>query len=600
MMIPKVIHRIWFGPFKKLDDNKLYKQCTISLKQHLPGWDLHLWSDNNIEYAEFLKEYPFANRLNGLRGKSDLFRLYILYKYGGIYLDTDIELFKAFPASFLEKECFTFIDNDKIALKDYGYYQEVDEQGLIREQRRRPLTVGMSLGAYCIGATKEHPFIKECLDIFEKHSNAIQYLYINYPEYPTLNQIIADLAYDKGFIYLDKYQQLDNITIYESKYLPCNPRYNNFEMFGVHHGGFETMKYNKEEIKQMRFHVLGIPHTATNKDYSGCAFTQKVLNLCKMLVEQGHYVMYYGNELSKVECDEHIIVTHKEDILEPINLLNYDTNGPTYEKFNKNCIEEIGKRKESKDFLMCPWPVHKVIADQHPDLIVVESGIGYSVGHFAPFKIFESYAILHAYYGLKAAERANHFEWYSHVIPNYFDPIDFEYSSVKEDYLLFLGMRHGGEGKGYNIARDAARDAGIKLIVAGPDTPKDLPEHVEYVGLLGVEERKKYLSKAKALIAPSIFLEPFCGAQVEAFLSGTPVISSDWGAFVEYNIQGKTGFRCRTHWEFVNAIKNINEIKPIDCYNWAQQFTLEEVAKKYTEYCTSVMKIYTGKGWYEA
>jgi glycosyltransferase involved in cell wall biosynthesis len=351
----------------------------------------------------------------------------------------------------------------------------------------------------------------------------------------------------------------------------------------------------------MRFHVLGIPHTATNKDYVGCAFTQKVLNLCKMMKLRGHTVVHYGNELSRVECDEQVDVTTAEDIAPPDQFLRYDLNGPLYSRFYVKTIQELRHRKQPRDFLLCPWGAgHKPIADAHPDMIVVESGIGYPGGYFAPFKVFESYAILHAYYGVEAIVRSGHFHWYEVVIPNAFDPRDFVFSPEKDDYLLFLGMRHGGESKGFSIARDAARDAGYRLVVAGPDSVAGKIEgHVEHVGLIGVGQRARLLARARAVLCPSIFLEPFCGVQVEAFTAGTPVISTDWGAFAEYNLHGLTGYRCRTHEHFVWAIRNVDKISPQACWRWSKNFTLDHVAHQYDEFFSSVMDIYTGRGWYE-
>lgn len=350
------------------------------------------------------------------------------------------------------------------------------------------------------------------------------------------------------------------------------------------------------------YHVLSVPHTATNKLYCGCAFTQKVLNLCKMLKMSGHYVIHYGNEGSEVDCDENITILKEDEILKPEDALRYALFEHKDKWYTEVCKEIQEKKKQSNiNLLLCPWSEHRRVAEQHTDMIDIESGIGYPYEHFARHKVFESYAILHAYYGLDAIAFSGKFEWYNRIIPNYFDPNDFEFSRKKQDYLLFLGSRHGGLSKGFSIAANAARDAGVELIAAGPDEPTDIDKYdnVTYVGLLDIETRKEYLSKARALIAPSLFLEPFCGAQVEAYLSGTPVISTDWGAFAEYNINGLTGYRCRTHRDFVDAIDKVKHLNLECIYNYSEKFTLERVRHLYDAFYTDIIKCFDGSlGWY--
>ena len=363
--------------------------------------------------------------------------------------------------------------------------------------------------------------------------------------------------------------------------------------------------YKKENKMTFRFHILGLPHTVSSKEYSACAYTQKVVKFGKMMKSRGHHIIHYGHEDSDLECSEHVAVTTNRDLEIAYgsydwrkNFFKFDTNDHAYQTFYKNAINEIAKRKQKNDFILPFWGAGvRPICDIHSDLIVVEPGIGYAGGHWARWKVFESYAIYHAYCGLKNVGTCNQ-DWYDVVIPNYFDLDEFEYCDQKEDYFLYLGRVY--DGKGVNIAIQACEKAGVKLVIAGQKDPAySLPSWVNFVGYADVEKRKKLMSRAKASFLPSMYVEPFGGVQIENLLCGTPTITTDWGAFAENNLHGVTGYRCRTMGDFVNAVNEIDKIKPENCRKWGENFSLEKIAPVYEKYFTDVYNVYTKNGWYE-
>lgn len=200
---------------------------------------------------------------------------------------------------------------------------------------------------------------------------------------------------------------------------------------------------------------------------------------------------------------------------------------------NKRCIEEIKKRKSkyfySRDILLVPTGLYqKEVADKVGMSLVVELGIGY-LGVFAKNRIFESYGWMNWHYG-KARETNGHFS--DAVIPPIFDPADFKYREKKDDYFLYIGRIT--EKKGVLIAKDTCEAIGAKLKVAGIDCGLKIDSpNVEMVGFADIEKRKELISRAKGVFMPTIYLEPFGYVVMECAMSGTPIITTDWGSFPE-------------------------------------------------------------------
>ena len=361
---------------------------------------------------------------------------------------------------------------------------------------------------------------------------------------------------------------------------------------------------------KFRFHVLGLPHTKTNKDFIHCAHTQNALKFCKMMTDNGHTVFHYGHEDSKTAATEDVTVI-SNDIWNEVyghhdvskKFFTFNIADKAYQTFFKNTIKEIGKRKQKNDFVLAFWGSGvKPICDAHSDLLIVEPGIGYPNGIFAPYKVFPSYATLHGYYGIDGIAKC---EWsnYDVVIPHYFDLNEFEYNENKDDYFLFIGRI--GNAKGVNIAIQIAEATGIKLKIAGQFSPEyenyNWPDCVEVIGFADVDKRKSLMKNAMACFFPSQYAEPFGKVLIESLLSGTPVISTDWGAFTETNIHGVTGYRCKTFNDYVKAVASIKKgkISSKDCRNHGEKYSMENIRPQYEDFFRKVTDLREGRGWYE-
>jgi glycosyltransferase involved in cell wall biosynthesis len=359
----------------------------------------------------------------------------------------------------------------------------------------------------------------------------------------------------------------------------------------------------------LRIHLLGLPHTVSAPWYTTCPFTSKVVKLGRMLTAEGHHVIHYGHEQSQMSCAEHVTVTTNKDLGASYGRWDQAVKGPpmlalgdqAHTSFLTNTIAEIAKRKQPLDIILSTFGTwHKPVSFEHDDLINIEPGIGYPNGAFADFRVFESYAIMHAYQTNKAANEASNDHWYETVIPIAFDTKEFPFREKKEDYLLFMARMN--KGKGVHVAKQIAEETKTQLIVAGfPgwDEPTTDSKYVKHVGVIAGRERVGLLSGAKAIICASHYLEPFGAVQLEAQMCGTPVISSDWGSYAEYNPHGLTGYRCRSFEQFVWAANHVHELDTRKIRKWAEGFSLEKIAPHYTDFFQTAVDTYDGKGWYQ-
>lgn len=346
----------------------------------------------------------------------------------------------------------------------------------------------------------------------------------------------------------------------------------------------------------MRFHLVSLPHTETTREYEWCAYTAKTRKFADMMSARGHDVLLYAGPQSEAQCAEHIVCTDEVPPNSEIPTFSADT--PLFKGFNDRAIGEITCRLEPHDFIcLIGGTAQAPIAHAFPTHQVVEYGIGYGGVIPTTHRVFESYAWMHAVYGAQTGGDPHRVDgrFFDAVIPNYFDVGDFSLGEGAGGYLLYVGRLI--ERKGVQVALDVAERTGLPLKVAGAgDYP--LPDWVDYHGVVGPEERAELMGGAIALLAPTLYVEPFGGVVVEAQLAGTPVITTDWGGFTETVTPGVTGYRCRTIGEFLRAIDQAPGLDRHEIRRWAQdRYSLEAIGPQYERYFERLLTLW-GDGFY--
>lgn len=107
------------------------------------------------------------------------------------------------------------------------------------------------------------------------------------------------------------------------------------------------------------------------------------------------------------------------------------------------------------------------------------------------------------------------------------------------------------------------------------------------------------LGEARAVLMPTLYLEPFGYVAIEAMMCGTPVITTDWGAFPEIVREGIDGFRCRTAAEFADAVRRAPSLERSVIRQGAlERYTVSAVSSTYGRYLDFIWNTHRYGGYY--
>ncbi|MBD8003436.1 glycosyltransferase family 32 protein [Phocaeicola faecium] len=184
-MIPKIIHYCWFG------GNPLPQfaiKCIESWRKYFPNYEIKEWNERNFDVniipytrdAYLAKKYAFV---------SDYARFWILYHYGGIYFDTDVEVIRSMN-DLLDKGGFMGCEIDK----GDNY------------------SVAPGLG---IASEAHHPLY---YNILEKYKHLPFFLEENRINPYAVVRITTDALFEAGLLPQPKIQTIQNITIYPADF----------------------------------------------------------------------------------------------------------------------------------------------------------------------------------------------------------------------------------------------------------------------------------------------------------------------------------------------------------------------------------------------
>jgi hypothetical protein len=185
-MIPKIIHYCWLSEEIKPDG---IQKCMQSWSDVMPDYQLMLWDAKRFP----IDKHPFVKKAFECKKwafATDYIRLYALYHYGGIYLDTDVIVYRKFDV-FLYHSFFSSVE----------FHAPIFYEGI----KRGDHTMGLGIQAAVLGSIPRHSWVGELLEFYDgivfENSKKFMSTYI-------MPRVLAISAVKYGFKYEPSYQHL--------------------------------------------------------------------------------------------------------------------------------------------------------------------------------------------------------------------------------------------------------------------------------------------------------------------------------------------------------------------------------------------------------
>jgi len=209
--------------------------------------------------------------------------------------------------------------------------------------------------------------------------------------------------------------------------------------------------------------------------------------------------------------------------------------------------------------------------------------------------VYKKYNASSAYISISNADRNTELT-YLDTIYHGVDPTLFTFRKEKKNYLLYFGRIH--PEKGAHRAIEIAKNSGYPLKIAGLIQDHSYFEthikpfiddkNVTYLGNVDPVLRNTLLGKAKALLHPISFEEPFGLSVLEAMMCGTPVVAFAKGSMPELIKEGVSGYLVNTIPEAVAAVGRLGNVVPEKCRahavaNFSQDKMIESYIKAYNK-----------------
>jgi glycosyltransferase involved in cell wall biosynthesis len=305
-----------------------------------------------------------------------------------------------------------------------------------------------------------------------------------------------------------------------------------------------------------------------------------VAHLAEGLSARGHDVVVYANGDSRVRCTVKWRYRHSQ----------WPVEHPA-----------AGQLKNADH---SAWAMHD--AGMHADLVHINDAVGVPFTTFIEQPVvmtlhhphepvlsalYEKYPSVQ-YVAISAAQARLEPMPHIAVVHHGIDLTRYRSSAAKDDYVLFLGRM--APCKGPHAAIEAARLAGVRLLLAGEVQPvfHDYWEQrvqpllggdIEYVGEADLARKTQLLSRARALLFPIDWQEPFGLVMIEAMACGTPVLAFAGGSVEEIVCDGVSGWICRDVADMADRIV-APPVPSESCRAWAaERFSVEVMVQRYIE-----------------